>query len=665
MRVAIVAESFLPHMNGVTNSVLQVVHHLEQMGHDVLVVAPKAPGQPDTVAGVDMPRDTALLASVALPSYPDVRVALAPVAQLKKILSTFRPDVVHLASPAILGWQGLIAADGLGLPTVAIYQTDIIAYTAKYGVPAVAALAEAHVARLHRRATMSLVPSTTAEKQLAALEVDRMWRWGRGVDAERFAPERRDAAWRQSIAPSQKIIGYVGRLAPEKQVEDLRALNDIDGARLVIVGDGPERARLERELPGAHFAGFLSGDALGTALASFDVFVHPGESETFCQTVQEALSSGVPVVATGAGGPVDLVRSSIDGWLYAPGDLDDMRVRVQDLLGDEAKRRSFGAAARASVSSRTWLALTQQLLDHYAEATRLRAFDASLMARSITRPASPVRATKRPTWRRFVALGDSLTEGLNDTSRMANGQLRGWADRLATMLAEASGEDFRYANLAVRSRRIRDLTDEQVPAAIALQPDLVAIFMGSNDLIGHLADAREAAAELEANVAAVRRTGADVLLVTPFLPRRPAARVFAKRFGTFAHELRRIAREHGAFLVDAEALPELSSVEMFADDRVHLRSRGHRLLSYRAAEILGIPDAVVLSDLDDALHRDDDDQAPPAPWLTAHALPWVWRRLHGRTAGDGLSAKHADYVVVPGRRRDSAREGQDVPPPLA
>ncbi|MGO1413496.1 MAG: GDSL-type esterase/lipase family protein [Microbacterium gubbeenense] len=649
MRVAIVTESFLPHMNGVTGSVLQVSSHLRDLGHEVLVIAPKAPGQPADVVGIPIP-ETTLLASVALPTYPDVRVALAPVAQLKRILTAFDPDVVHLASPAVLGWQGVVAADALGLPTVAIYQTDVIAYTAKYGVRGIAALAESHVARLHRRATMSLVPSSAAERQLDALGIDRMWRWGRGVDADRFSPERRSEAWRNEVAPGERIIGYVGRLAPEKQVEDLRALNDIPGARLVIVGDGPERQRLERDLPGAVFTGFLGGDDLGRAVASFDVFVHPGEAETFCQTVQEALASGVPVVATGSGGPVDLVRSSIDGWLYAPGDLDDMRARVLDLLGDDAKRGSFGTAARESVTPRTWRALTEQLVAHYVEAERLRRFDDGLVVRSLTRPIAPAIPDAAPRWRRFVALGDSLTEGLCDTSRMLDGQYRGWADRLATMLAESAGEDFLYANLAVRSRRVRDLTCVQIPDALDLRPDLTAIFMGSNDLISHGADPVRLARELESGVRRLREAGSDVLLVTPFLPRRRAARVFARRFARFAHELRRIARETGCYLVDAEALPELSELEMFSADRVHLASRGHRLLSYRAADVLGVPDAAHLGDLDDAFHTEGED--PRRPWLTTHAIPWVWRRLHGRTAGDGILAKHSDYVVIPRGRLD-------------
>src|SRR5699024_11644734 len=127
---------------------------------------------------------------------------------------------------------------------------------------------------------------------------------------------------------------------------------------------------------------------------------------------------------------------------------------------------------------------------------------------------------------------------------------------------------------------------DQVPAALALDPDLVAIFIGANDLVTHIADPVRLAQQLEREVRRVRATGADVLLVTPFLPRRRAVRVFAGRFARFAHELRRIAWQTGSFIVDVEALPELADPEMFAEDRVHLASRGHRLLSYRAAEVL-------------------------------------------------------------------------------
>lgn len=645
VRVALLAESFLPHMNGVTGSVLHVLRHLAEAGHETLVIAPKSG---DVTADLHGAR-AELLRSVPLPSYPEVRVVFARAARLSALLREFSPDVVHLASPFVLGWQGLAAADALKIPSVAVYQTDVVAYAQKYGLPQATALVAGHVARLHRRATLTLAPSSASTRQLEALGVDRVRRWGRGVDAVRFAPEHRDAQWRREIAPGgERIVGYVGRLAPEKQVDDLRALADLPGTRLVIVGDGPSRPALEKALPDAVFTGHLSGPALSTAMAGFDVFVHPGESETFGQTIQEALASGVPVVATGVGGPLDLVRSSVDGWLYRPGDLDDLRHRVSDLVGDDAKRQAFARAAREAVVGRTWEALTRDLVGHYEDAATLRAIDDGLMVRGRSRPAAPVASPARGRWTRFVALGDSLTEGLCDESRMPSGEYRGWADRLAELLAHTSDEGpFRYANLAVRSRRVRHLIDEQIPAALELRPDLVSILIGANDLVGPHPVLPALVAEVESAVRAVRRTGADVLLVTTFLPRRAAARIFARRFAAYNAELRRIARAHGAILLDLEAVPEIGEPALWADDLVHLRSSGHRLAAYRAAEALGVPDARALLDLDEALHADDD--VPQGGWLTRDALPWVWRRLRGRTAGDGILPKHQGYVELPTR----------------
>ena len=646
MRVALLAESFLPHMNGVTGSVLHVLRHLAAEGHETLVIAPRAGEITTDLHGAR----TELLRSTPLPSYPEVRIVFARAARLTAILREFRPDVVHLASPFVLGWQGLAAADALRVPAVAVYQTDVVAYAEKYGMPQAAALVGRHVARLHRRATLTLAPSTASLQQLEALGVDRLRRWGRGVDTTRFGPERRSDAWRARVAPGVTIVGYVGRLAPEKQVEDLAALAGLDGTRLVIVGDGPARPALERALPDAVFTGHLTGGALAEALASFDVFVHPGESETFGQTIQEALASGVPVVATGTGGPVDLVRSSVDGWLYRPGDLRDLRARVADLVGDAGKRRAFAASAHESVRiargtpcAASWSSTTRTHGCCAPSTTRCAGGPASGRRRRPPRPACDPggRGTSRSATR---------SPRLCDTSRMPAGQYRGWADRLAQLLAhEASGrEPFRYANLAVRSRRVRHLTVEQLPQALALRPDLVSILMGANDLVGRRVDIARLATELEASVRALRDAGIDVLLVTPFLPRRRAAALFERRFAAFASELRRIAADTGAMLLDLDAIPAIGDLDLWASDRVHLRSRGHRFLAYRAAEVLGVRDAEALGGLDAALHADDDPVAH-GTWLSRDVLPWVWRRLRGRTAGDGIAPKHTGYVVIGGR----------------
>ncbi|QOC25928.1 glycosyltransferase [Microbacterium hominis] len=651
MRVAFVAESFLPHMNGVTGSVLQSVRHLTARGHDALVIAPGAPGARSDAT-------TTLLPSVPLPAYRQVRIALGRTGTLAGILRDYAPDVVHLASPFVLGWRAVAAAEALELPTVAVYQTDVIAYARKYGVPRATALTAAHVARLHGRATLTLAPSSSALRQLDELGVDRTRLWGRGVDTQRFRPEHRSEAWRSWIAPGEVIVGYVGRLAPEKQVEDLAVLADIPGVRLVIVGDGPARARLERALPRAVFLGHLAGAELAQAMAGFDVFVHPGESETFGQTIQEAHASGVPVVATGRGGPVDLVRSSVDGWLYRPGDLDDLRDRVRDLVGDATKRQAFGAAARAGVEGRTWPALVDTLEQYYLEARRLHGAERGTRVGSTSAPAAERPAPPPRGWSRIIALGDSLTEGLCDTSRMPEGEYRGWADRLATLLAQRSPTPVRYANLAVRSRRVGDLLDEQLPRALAMRPELATVLIGANDLVSHHVDADTVAARVDDAVGRLRAAGSDVLLVTPFLPDRRASRLFSRRFARFAVRLREIAARHGAFLLDLESDPDIGEREKWAHDKVHLSSRGHRFVAYRSAEVLGLPDVEALGALDAALHA-DDDRPVSGTWLTRDALPWAWRRLRGRTAGDAVTAKHTDYVDLPaGGSSDRARTPQ-------
>jgi len=663
MRVVLVAETFLPQMNGVVNSVIQVLRHLRAGGHEAVVIAPRglSEPEPELLHGADL----AALRSVPLPGYPEVRLTLASAGRLEAILRDVEPDVVHLASPFFLGWQALRAADRLGIATVAVYQTDIPGYAERYGLPRLAPALDAHVARIHGRATLTLAPSTSSIAALDRLGVDRVRLWARGVDGERFHPAKRSDALRAELAPrGELLIGYVGRLAPEKQVEDLAELNGIPGTRLVVVGDGPSRPALERLLPGAAFLGFQGGEALAATVASFDVFVHPGENETFCQTVQEALASGVPVVATGRGGPVDLVESSRTGWLYAPGDLGDLRARVLDLLGDGVKRRAFGVAARESVAHRTWAGLGDQLLVHYADALRIRAghpiaatgpvpLPVPAAGPAAPRPRSQARPTPRAPerWNRFVAVGDSLTEGLSDSSRQAPGEFRGWADRLAQYLALSGARTapLWYANLGVRSRRVAHVVEEQIPRAIELGADLVAVLVGANDLIGSAVRPEAAAERLADGVRMLRATGADVLLVAPFAPVRWYLRGVDRRFARFGAVLRRVARETGSILLDFRTDPVCAERRAWAEDRVHLSSHGHRVLSYRAAEALGLPGALEVGALDIAMHEEPgshDAWTRTWPWLRRHAIPWAIRRIRGRTAGDGLSAKHEELVPV-------------------
>jgi len=370
VRVAIVTESFLPNVNGVTNSVLRVLEHLRRTGHEALVIAPdNPPGHPRAERvhdGVRVHR----VPSRMFPKVTSLPLGI-PWPRMVAVLRGFDPDVVHLASPALLGYGGLRAARHLGVPTVAVFQTDVAGFAASYGMGVASRAAWAWTRHLHSRADRTLAPSTAAIEDLAAQRIPRVHKWARGVDVTRFAPSARSAELRARWSPSGvPIVGFVGRLAPEKHVERLAVLAHRSDLQLVVVGAGVDRPKLERALPTAVFTGELHGAELAAAYASMDVFVHPGEHETFCQAVQEAMASGLPVVAPDAGGPRDLVTPMQTGVLLNVRGFERLLPAAVAHLIDERSR--YGTAARRGVLHRSWPLICDELLGHYAAVTGMR-----------------------------------------------------------------------------------------------------------------------------------------------------------------------------------------------------------------------------------------------------------------------------------------------------
>ncbi|WP_295128002.1 glycosyltransferase family 1 protein [uncultured Leifsonia sp.] len=363
MRVAVVSESFLPTVNGVTTSVLRVLDHLAERGHEAIVICPEA-GAPTEYAGFRIHQ----VPSIAYRQFP---VGL-PSPQVQRILAKFGPDVLHAASPFFLGAQAIAAANRVGVPSVAVYQTDVAGFARRNGLGMTAAIAWKYVRWVHDGADVTLVPSSASEYDLRHAGVRRLARWGRGVDLERYHPNNRRrpdaAALRERLSPDgEVVVGYVGRIAPEKQVERLRVLRDLPGVSVAIVGDGPARDAVERQLRGVPttWLGRLGGADLGAAYAAFDVFVHTGSEETFGQTVQEAHASGLPVVAPRAGGPIDLVEHGVDGLLFPPSDDRSLRAAVAMLAADAPLRLRMGEAGRRRVLGRGWDVLCSELVGHY------------------------------------------------------------------------------------------------------------------------------------------------------------------------------------------------------------------------------------------------------------------------------------------------------------
>ncbi len=366
MKIALMTEPFLPKIDGIVTMLTKTVECLRRRGDEVLIFAPS--GGPKELYGAEVVG----LPSVRFPLYPELRLAL-PRASMRPKLEAFKPDIMHLFEPALLGIGGMYYSQVLDIPLVISSHTNLPAYLRYYKLGVLERLTWMLMRERHWRANLNLCTSTVTLQDLREHGIKDLALWERAVDSTLFAPGARSAETRGRLSggePEKPLLLYVGRLSAEKEVSRLRdVLAAVPWARLAIVGDGPVRPELERHFKGTAtvFTGYLRGEELARAYASADLFVLPSKTETLGLVLLESMAAGCPVVACRAGGVPDAVQDGVTGFLFEPGDPDGLVKTVQRALKDRSELEAVSLRARQDVELHSWEGATDQLRAMYAE----------------------------------------------------------------------------------------------------------------------------------------------------------------------------------------------------------------------------------------------------------------------------------------------------------
>lgn len=364
MRIALYTETFLPQVNGIVKVMCRTLEHLQRCGIEAAVIAPQE--SVDEYAGARVIKTP----SVRNPFYPKGKVGIPTLRTFAQV-KDFQPDVMHLFHPSFTALIGQRFADRIGVPTVASFHLDLDHAINFYHFKPMRHLVRQMIRWEFNQCDLALAPSPLVQGQIRALGIPQVDLWRRGVDAEKFHPRYADVAMRHTMSdghPDAPLLLYVGRLAPEKQVDQLRTvLERVPGTRLAIVGTGALEADLKRHFAGfpAVFMGELNGDALSRAYASADMFVFPSAFESFGLVLLEALASGLPVVSSNVGGAPTVIREGRSGYLFEVNDLNGMVNSVQRVLASPAVLSSMRLTARQDAEAHSWSNIMDGLVRSY------------------------------------------------------------------------------------------------------------------------------------------------------------------------------------------------------------------------------------------------------------------------------------------------------------
>ena len=365
LRLAVVTETYPPEVNGVAISLARFVDGLRERNHDIQLIRPRQGHAEQASSGNGFAE--VLTGGMPIPHYPNLKMGLPAKRMLIKEWTLHRPDIVHIVTEGPLGWSALQVAHKLRIPVCSDFRTNFHAYSLHYGIGWLKKPIVAYLRKFHNRTLLTMVPTEQMRADLAALGFRNLHVVTRGVDTQLFSPHRRSELLRLEWGATSDtpVVLHVGRLAAEKNLEALvTAFNSIrqhqPGARLVLVGDGPEEANLRSHLPDAVFAGMRRGESLATHYASADLFLFPSCTETFGNVTLEAMSSGLPVVAYRHAAAAELIRSGENGQLIEPGAEDDFQRAAVQLAEMHTLRAQMGQEARITALGQAWPLIFQK-----------------------------------------------------------------------------------------------------------------------------------------------------------------------------------------------------------------------------------------------------------------------------------------------------------------
>lgn len=376
LRVALFSGNYNYTRDGANQTLNLLVGYLLSKGVKVRIYAPtsRRPAFPPTGDLVSAP-------SIKIPLRGEYKLTRGMGNRVRRDLDAFAPNVIHVSAPDRLGHKALDYAEAHHIPAVASYHTRFETYMRYYGLGFLVRPMINIQKRFYSRVDDVLVPSQMMGEILAEWGVETpVTRWSRGVNHERFNPARRDLAWRRSlgIADDEVAVGFLGRLVKEKGLDVFaQAMHALDARgvqhKTLVVGEGPARDWFAKEIPDAVFAGFQSGDDLGRAVASMDVFFNPSVTETFGNVTLEAMAAGVPVVAARASGAVGLIDDGVTGLIVPPTDIEGYADAMQRFCEDDGFRRAAGEAGHAKAATYRWDTINQAVLDAYLRVVERRA----------------------------------------------------------------------------------------------------------------------------------------------------------------------------------------------------------------------------------------------------------------------------------------------------